>query len=702
MALLIFIEKKVKNNIQPNSKLSILLVFILIFIANHVWGYLGHFGYDDMHYAKLANDLSQGVFNPEDHFSYRITLIGLTSISYLLFGVNDFASALPSLLVSILSLTLVFFILRKQKLASLTVGLSLYSLSFWNLFYADKLMTDSLVSFFVLLTLFIIYEFKFEKTKLPTSIFALGAAFSLFLGFNSKGTIVLFFPLIAYFIIVDLLKKRDSKFWLYFIIFSLIFISGYFIFWRITTGNALDRFSAITQNSYLNLCSYSEQPILFTLKRIGYELILLLISSALIVPFIFLLATPLKVFSKATFEFENERSFFTTSAIILGLSSNFMSISANSYSPMCLDPRHYLFLVPVAGIAASLHFKNIFENQSAKYRFVLIVSTIFLISILKGFDTSWTLYFPLLIAAVLALFIRNSSKRVTILSILIPIALVIYPLKMAKYARKVSFRKQEQIIKNQILNRKDSCLVITDQVQKNMAQYFAGFQANSNCKFMTFDEFSPALFDHHISTYILINWYTQYLSKLDEQRLPYYAKNRNCQEKVFEDSTLNIQLFRITNLEKPVSILKSTNSFESPTKNWSNSPTNEKHVYSGSYSSFVDKYSATFSTNLDSLNITKNDELIIQTSFYLNLIGNATPLLVISIENDKKNEFWKGYSLTNQLKSHGNWMPVFVNEIIDLEKINLHSILKIYLLNDDQSELYLDNFNIELLTMPHQ
>lgn len=339
---------------DTTSRRFILFGFIGLLMLHHFFPYLGHFGYDDMLYARLAHDLTDGVFNPEDHFSYRLTIVGLTSLSYRLFGVNDFASSLPSLSVSAMSLLLVFIILRKEKPAILVIGLAIFGLNFWTLFYSDKLMPDPLVTFSVLLAIFLILEFKFRKTNIPTIVYAFATALAVFLGFNSKGTIVLIVPLLVYFVIVDLLKKRDLKFWGLFVGFSVILLGSYFAFWQFHSGNALARLSAITQSSYLNLCSYAEQPFLFTLKRISYELVLLSVSHSLIVPFIFLLARPGMTFRKETYLLNDERSFFIGSAVVLFLSSNFMTISVSSYSPMCLDPRHYLFLIPIAGVAGAM------------------------------------------------------------------------------------------------------------------------------------------------------------------------------------------------------------------------------------------------------------------------------------------------------------------------------------------------------------
>ncbi len=681
---------------KQSIKYLALTAFVGILILHHFFAYLGHFGYDDMHYARLAHDLTNAVFNPEDHFSYRLTLVGLTSLSYRLFGVNDFASSLPSLLVSALSLLLVFIILRKEKPAILVIGLALVGLNFWTLFYSDKLMPDPLVAFSVLLAIFLIFEFKFRKTNIPTIVYAFATALAVFLGFNAKGTIVLIVPLLAYFIIVDLLKKRDMKFWGLFVGFSVILLGSYFAFWQFYSGNALARLSAITQNSYLNLCSYSEQPFLFTLKRIGYGLVLLSVSHSLIVPFIFLLASPGMTFKKETFLLNDERSFFIGSAIVLFLSSNFMSISVSSYSPMCLDPRHYLFMIPIAGVAGVKVLRTELSKRNFQLRFVGLSVLIFGIAVINNYDTAWTLYLPLVVVSSVLLILKGHASQTLVFTFLLIAALLINPAKMARYARKVNFTKQEQIVRQEVLSRQDSCLVITDQVQKNVAAYLSGFDPSSPCKFYTYDEFQSDDYRQDIPVFLLKNWYTNYLSNMAEHELPYFAKMTKNQQLIFEDRDLNIQIFQLTDFRRPEKLFQSKNNFESEIQGWSTVERSTKEVYTGSYSASVEEYSSTFSISLSRFDLDQTDQLLVNASFRMNLMDAADPQLIVTIEKDDKKEFWKGLPGKKQIKSYGNWLPVSVNQIIDMEDISSDATLILYLWNKEKAELYLDDFNVEL------
>ena len=90
---------------------SILLIYIIIVGLYHFFGYTGHFGFDDLHYAELASKLLNGNINFEDHYAYRFPVILSTSLFYGLFGISDFSSSMPALLI-----TFTILIIRKSRL----------------------------------------------------------------------------------------------------------------------------------------------------------------------------------------------------------------------------------------------------------------------------------------------------------------------------------------------------------------------------------------------------------------------------------------------------------------------------------------------------------------------------------------------------------------------------------------------------------
>ena len=325
---------------MTKKQILIFIAFVGIIITYHAFGFIGPYGYDDLHYAKLANDFKNGIINYNDHFLYRTTIVVLTSLSYSIFGISDFASSLPSIFISIFILFLVFSVLKEKGNKTLAIGLALTTLSNWFIFYSDKLMPDIYVAFAVIGALFSIHQYRYNSRNNNPFFYSLLLNLFLLFGFMSKGTIVLMLPLLLYYFVVDVLQNKNVKFWIFTIVIGLALFSIYFLAIKLLTGNVLMRFKAITSNSYLNLCSYNKQPIRLLLKRIIYEFFKMIIYHGMATGFIFIIAYSIEKKLLNCFKLNDSFSFWTTSSLILLLSSNFMTISLSSYSPMCLDPRH--------------------------------------------------------------------------------------------------------------------------------------------------------------------------------------------------------------------------------------------------------------------------------------------------------------------------------------------------------------------------
>ena len=193
----------------------ILLIFIFLLVLYHLFGYSGHFGFDDIHYAELANGLLHGSIDFGDHYAYRFPVLLFTALFYLIFGISDLSSSLPAMLITISILIIVFYLLREQGSGVLLIGLFLTTFSNWFLFYSDKLMPDIYVALSVIWALAIIHRYKFNSGRSNTALHAFLFAFALLFGFMSKGTIVLMAPLLVFLILSDLVQKRELRFWIY-------------------------------------------------------------------------------------------------------------------------------------------------------------------------------------------------------------------------------------------------------------------------------------------------------------------------------------------------------------------------------------------------------------------------------------------------------------------------------------------------------
>ncbi len=689
---------------MDQKKLIPAVIFIfhfIVIIAYHIFGYLGHFGYDDLHYARLAVDFSNGNVDFNDHFTFRFPLIILTALSYSVFGVSDFASSIPSLLITILTLVFVFVLLKNKNYITQLFGQSLTIFSSWFIFYSDKMMPDIYVAFSVMLALFILHQYKFGNKKHPI-LYSIGLSLALLFGFMAKETIILVVPLLLYFAIVDFIFKRDLKFWTYSISSGIVILAAYFILIWLLTGNVAKRFEAITSNSYLNLCSYDRQPVKILLERISFGFVGMLTYQGMLVGYIFVFIYLIRNNIKNYYKFIDSFSYWLVSAAILFLSSNFMTISVNSYSPMCLDPRHYLFLIPVVAIPAATLLNRFAETKENALLYILIFFVA--ATIAKSFpgETSWFHYVPLGVLILLFCFFKQHKLSKILFSILFVIVLAIMPFKSVVYARKVNYQKQKEIITEQVLRKYKDAVVVTDEVQKRLGNYFLEFDGNNTNSFINFDDFKPdSTTDKQNLLYL--NWYTQYLSGMNNDELPAFAKNIHPSNKlVFENKDLKISIYEMNQ----VSILSAVGKqllfsiidFENTPIYWdlNGNTLSEAIKYEGEKSLLINEYSATFSYPLDSIPIQNFSKIIIASEVYCNFSDQTKASLVFSIENESGSYIWQGQQMNKYIKAFSNWWPVSYEFSIDSKEIKPNSNLKIYVWNIDKQKAFIDNFKVEI------
>ena len=680
------------------SNQLIFIAFVLVLLFRHIFGYLGHYGYDDMEYAQVAARLANGSFDAGNHFSFRLTLVGLTAFSYKLFGINDWASAFPALLFTIGTLTLIFRILKDESWPILTIGLALFSLNNWTSFYSDKLMPDVAVTFFAFLFCYTIYSYKYLPRRMPEFAYSFLTALALFLCFNSKETVVLLGPLVIWFIATDLVQKRSVRFWLQFVGFCLILLAGYLAVCQIVFGNAITRFNAIVANSYLNSCSYDQQPFSETLKRITYGLAKLFLTQDMLLGFFVVLIALFFVPIRQLVKLGDKKSFFIVSSCVLMVSANFMSISLTSYNPMCADPRHYLFIVPVVAVAAALILKHYLNEFRFRIGFFILVLIAFGLSLFFRSISGYHLYLPVLIAIGSVLFLRKEVLIYRLFAILLFVALLIQPADMFIYARNVNYRKQKEIIQRELISKNEDCVVITDEVQKRLGYYFSGFAPDAVCRFINYAEADTFHFQKNDKVMLLNNWYTRYLSGLDDQDMPAFATT--AENPVFKDEKLNMAIFELNDFGKGKQIFSTENDYESPKEYWSLS-SNRSNVrsYSGVYSEKADEFSAICNVPLDSLLSDSIQKLTVYSTLRIYAPSDAECSLVVSVESNGEQSFWQGFNLNKYVKSKGSWWPASCNLVIDRSAIHKGSKLRIYVWNNKKNEIYIDNFKVILSTL---
>jgi len=685
---------------------SILLLYIVLVVLYHLIGYTGHFGFDDIHYAELASGLLNGNMDFGDHYAYRFPVVLFTAFCYLIFGISDFASSLPALTITICILIIVFNTLREHGPKAIIIGLSLTTFSNWFLFYSDKLMPDIYVALSILWALAIIHRYKYKSDKNKTARYAFLFTFALLFGFVSKGTIVLMIPLLLFLIVTDIIRKRDLKFWLYSLISGSALLAIYLLTIWIFTGNVMERFHVIADNSYLNLCSYDQQSLKILLKRVFIGFFELTIFQSLATGFIFVFAILFQRKGPGIFKLNDSFSFFMVSAIVLFLSSSFMTISPSSYAPMCLDPRHYLFLVPVAAIPASRIISDYLESKKTGLQIIIALFCVTLISFFLQGQTFWKLYLPLFVLFTIYYFKGKRKQHQHVFTALFAAILLLIPLDMVRYAQKVKYRMQRETVVEQVLEKNSDCIIVTNEIQKRLLTYYSGFDEDQCRRFLSYDEFEAdtAIVGKKL---LLLNWYTRYLSGMELNDLPFCARNippsNRC---IFESKELDLSIYELNQLLLPgqsgTPLLWTFNDFENIVPFWSQGDqdisTNIR--FKGAKSNRVSEFSSTFEYPLDSLQAEDTHDLLIQCSILCYAEDETGSQFIVSLEDSTGTYFWKALEINRYLKAYSNWWPLSYELTIPQKDLKNASRLKVYVWNNDAPDIYIDNFGIRITGIP--
>lgn len=672
------------------------MMAFLMMVLHHLLAYKGHYGVDDMEYASLANDLLNGQLDFENHYSYRFPIIFLTALSYQVFGINDFASALPSLFIGFLILGIVYKVLKGKGLKALLLGLFMTSLSPWILFYSDKLMPDIYVALSVLASLYAVWKIKYESSyKLKYSILL---AFALLFGFMSKGTIVLILPLLLYYLVSDLIHKRNFKFWRGSIAIGILLLILYFLAIGWWTGDVFKRFEAISNNSYLNPCSYSEQPIIYLLRRISYQFWELTLKEGILMPYVFILVYMMTRNKKALFKMEYKEDFWVISAFVLLLSSNFMSISLSSYSPLCLDVRHYLFLLPVSIIAVGKVYENLFLS---KINFILFMIFMLIISLLgwnEAGQPSFYIYLPVYFAVFIGVMIGRNNLLKWIGFAFLIIALFIKPIDLYNRTEKLGFReKQAEILR--IVHEEDA-VFITNNVQRRFLHYYLEYDSVKVSKVLEYSDSIP-----EDDRYIIINeGYSAYLSELAYSELPAYAKAPfKGRVNLFGLEGFKVQVFDITDRylkdQDWTLILDETLDYDDNISECFDIKEKEilsnNKTYKGTVSEKIGQFSSKFFYELDS--VLKNRESVrVLVNVKCRMEEDSDSKMAICVLNGRIAEFYKDRRLMKDLNAYGNWFDSEFEVEVPTSSILRNSKLIVYVWNHFEEEVYIDDLNIKL------
>ena len=446
-------------------------------ILHHAYFFYGHFGFDDLHYAELAQRLLRGQFDYANQYSYRIVPIGLTALSYQLFGLEDWSSALPALLATGGILYLLYRIFRTAPSWQLALAVVFYLAMPWDVFYSDKLMPDIFVSVFGFGAWVAYHQYRTKQGAGP-QVQGIWAAFALFLTFNSKGTVILLVPQFLLYLLHDAVRGR-WRFWLTTTAVCILLLTLYFWGIYILTGAAFARFQAIAGTHYLNPCSYDILPQEELVNRLTHGFYTL-VSAAGMLPH---LAIALLGGGAILYRGKSYATalFYPATTVMAFLSINFMTISLTSYNPVCLDPRHIMLFSPIMSVC------SVFT-----------------------------------LAAVAQIFHWRTESRTFRLCLVLLSALLLLPtVRQVRYGTTLHYAEVKTAFEQLIQVTPRPVVIYGSEVSKNLGRYAMGFKGEAQGVYFRNLTALPACATGGVDTsrYLLRTWYADWHAGLSRAKI---------------------------------------------------------------------------------------------------------------------------------------------------------------------------------------
>ncbi len=674
-------------------KLSSLVFFgsILLLLAHFAGFYFGHYGFDDLHYAELAHGWLSGTYDATDHYSYRWTLLALTSLSYALFGIHDWSSALPALVVTVALLYTLYRFRSALGEWVIAMALVLCVTAPWLLFYADKLMPDIYLAASVILAWYALFR---GRTGQQYVRYGSLLSLALILGFLSKGTIILVLPVLLAIMVRDLSTRRAILFWRYSVGSGAVLGAVYLLLCWLWLGDPFIRFSAIADNSYLNACSYDQQPWPVLRDRLIFGFWALILREGF---------APFLVLSLIGSFTDSRHRFWHGSALGLLLAANFMTISPDAYVPMCLDPRHYLYLIPVGAVSGGLVLDAAFRQKKIR-RAVLL-------SLLLIAGQQWLEYNSWYAGCLIGLALlwgglpfwvspKKGKNLVLAGTILLGLAALIPPLE---YHQSVRYRQQAAAYQKEVKPLLDSGMVYTDAVQRRLIRYYESFDPRVDTLVHALREVSDSLPPPAGRAWLYLNGHTQYLTGSNESNWPLWLRDAaGKNEEVWRHPSLLLSLYAIAGKPQWVPRWDAgaifSFGFERDTARfWNANPYrfDTAVVHAGDVSERVAEFSATLTLPWSALPFAEAKKIAVRSKAYGRISDLTYAQWVIAVEDSGQSLFWEGSKVNPFFRVYEKWTPFEVRTIIPLpDSITPEATLKVYLWNPERDRIWLDDIEI--------
>jgi len=332
----------------------------------------------------------------------------------------------------------------------------------------------------------------------------------------------------------DLKRKRNLNYWKYVIIGIGSITLLYLLINQVILGDAFARVRAIFNNRFIGKCTYEVLPIKVLIERVLTSLWYEFIRNGYLLPACFL------ILLRKSYQLPAATKFIFCSWISLLFLANFMTISYTDYVPLCNDARHFMYILPLGAIILGIGLLYISQlSITDKIIAALILVAQLALSVWKGFENQWFLFVPMILAVLLGHLMNRSWK----IGFLVSIGLLSIYYQNAKYNLGIKYHKQQELIEFVKKQEGSNKLVITDPVNTGIGNYSTGFDS-TQVKFVQYIDYNSFYQNSNRTKYIIINGMSMYLSELNWDELPEYAKTAHEKlPKVFTNESGEIYLF---------------------------------------------------------------------------------------------------------------------------------------------------------------
>ncbi|OEK04449.1 glycosyltransferase family 39 protein [Roseivirga misakiensis] len=382
-----------KKYISPKTYRTAQLLLNIALII--VW-YLANDGlafWDDYTYLNFADQINKGTFEiTTNHFTSRIGLLYPVAWLTDVFGVNEYTAALYPFLCSLIMLNLFFWVgERYGHWIGLMTGFLLL-VDYHTITFTTHLFPEMPVALGVFGALFC-YDIV-NRREGDYRLLALLTAALIYGAFIIKTSMFIVGPLFVYLVINDFLRRRNKGYWYITVSLLLFFFLIHGFWYKEMFGDFFYRFNNISDNHEPTVKTFFDKDATQLIKRLTYLPFLAFLRGGFFIPLGFALPAIFSI-KRSDWNLDKPEKLWTVSAILIFVSWWFISTNWKYYSPMPVETRHIMFVIPILLMAGAYYWseKELFQkliSGKAKWFIVAVLLVIPVYKIFKSNDRNFS------------------------------------------------------------------------------------------------------------------------------------------------------------------------------------------------------------------------------------------------------------------------------------------------------------------------